>query len=133
MKKVTHELLPSLAWGGGIVLLALGAKFARGQGYIDHDTVLRLVIGANGLMIAYFGNRAPKMVAPSACARQITRFAGWSMVLSGLVYAGLWAFAPVSFALTAGTAVVALGIILTLGYGFKLRGQARAHGNRDAL
>ena len=53
--------------------------------------MLRVVIGINGLMIAYFGNRAPKTVAPSSHARQVTRVSGWSSVLSGLVYAGLWA------------------------------------------
>ena len=56
MKK---ELQVGLAWGGGIILLALTATFARNQGYIDQDAVLRIVIGANGLMIAWFGNRAP--------------------------------------------------------------------------
>ena len=40
----------------------------------------------------------PKAVVPSAYARQATRVAGWSMVLSGLVYAGLWAFAPIPVA-----------------------------------
>jgi hypothetical protein len=118
MKK---ELLVALAWGGGIVLLALGAKLAHNQGYIDHDTMLRLVIGINGLMIAYYGNRAPKAVAPSAYARQITRVAGWSLVLSGLVYAGFWAFAPIPLAITVGTGTVAAGMIVTLGYGLWLR------------
>lgn len=123
MKK---ELLVALAWGGGIVLLALGATFARSQGYIDQDTVLRVVIGINGLMIAYYGNRAPKAAAPSACARRIARVSGWSFVLSGLVYAGLWAFAPIPLAITLGTGAVAAGMIVTLGYFFWLRARARA-------
>jgi hypothetical protein len=123
MKK---ELLGPLAWAGGMVLLALGATFAREQGYIDQDTVLRVVIGANGLMIAYFGNRAPKAVAPSVYAQQITRVAGWSLVLSGLVYAGLWAFAPIPLAITAGSGAVVAGMIVTLAYCVWLRGR---HGN----
>lgn len=123
MKK---ELLVGLAWGGGIVLLALAAKFAFNQGHIDHDTMLRIVIGINGLMIAYYGNRAPKAVAPSAYARQVARVAGWSLVLSGLVYAGLWAFAPIPLAITAGTGAVAAGILVTLGYCFRLRARANA-------
>ena len=123
MKK---QLLGDLAWGGGIVLLALGASFARNQGYIDQDAVLRIVIGATGLMIAYFGNRAPKLIAPSAHARKITRVAGWSLFLSGLVYAGLWAFAPIPLAITLGCGSVAAGMIVTLGYCFWLRAQTRA-------
>jgi hypothetical protein len=120
-----RDLIVGLAWGGGIVLLALGAKFAEAQGFIDHDTVLRLVIGLNGLMIAYYGNRAPKAVAPSACARQLSRVAGWSMVLSGLIYAGFWAFAPIPLAITVGTGAVAAGMIVTLGYGLLLRAKAQ--------
>lgn len=128
MNKTTQELVPGLAWAGAIVVLAAGASFARQNGYIDQDTTLRLVIGVNGLMMAYFGNRAPKMVAPSACARQLSRFSGWSLVLSGLIYTGLWVFAPIQTAVIFGTAVVLAGVLATLGYGLKLRGQARAQG-----
>lgn len=126
------DLRVGLAWAGGIVLLALGATVARNQGYIDQDTVLRVVIGINGLMIAYYGNRAPKAVAPSACARQINRVAGWSLVLSGLVYTGLWAFAPIPLAITLGSGVVAAGMIVTLGYCLWLRARARVNAKAQA-
>jgi len=126
MNKTVQELVPGLAWAGAILVLAVGASFARQNGYIDQDTTLRVVIGVNGLMMAYFGNRAPKMVAPSACAQQLSRFAGWSLVLSGMVYAGLWVFAPIQTAVLFGTAVVLAGVLATLGYGLKLRARARA-------
>ena len=131
MNKTLNDLLPGLIWAGGILVLALGASFARSRGIIDQDTTLRLVIGVNGLMIAHFGNRTPKAVAPSACAQRVARFSGWCSVLSGLVYAGLWIFAPIPVAVTLGTAVVAGSIVLTLGYCFRLRAQARA-GKFDA-
>ena len=102
----------SLAWGGGIVLLSLAAAFARTRGYIDEYTML-WVVAMNGLMIAYYGNRAPKTIAPSALARKVTRFAGWSFVLSGLAYAGFWAFAPMPLAMTVGTVALAGGGALT--------------------
>jgi hypothetical protein len=57
---MNKELIAALVWGGGIIALALGATFARKLGYIDGDTVTRLVIGVNGLMIAYNGNRLPR-------------------------------------------------------------------------
>nr|WP_315588484.1 ammonium transporter [Sphingomonas psychrotolerans] len=117
------ELVPALIWAGGIILLALAATVARRQGYIDQDTVLRLVIGVNGLMIAYYGNRAPKAVAPSACAARIARVAGWSLVLSGLVYVGLWAFAPIPVAIAGGTAAVLTGMLVTLAYCLRSRAQ----------
>ena len=56
----------SLAWAGGIIALALGATFARKLGYIDGDTVTRVVIGLTGLLMAWYGNRIPKAVVPNA-------------------------------------------------------------------
>jgi len=126
MNPTLKQVLPDLACGGAIVVLALVASFARQQGVIDQDTVLRLVIGANGLMIAWFGNRLPKTVAPSACAAQVARFTGWSLVLSGLVYTGLWIFAPIQTAVILGTAAVAAGILATLAYCLRLRARAQA-------
>ncbi len=123
MKK---QLIGDLGWGVGIVMLALCATWARGEGYIDGDTVTRLVLGATGLMVAWFGNRMPKTIAPSARARQAQRVGGWSMALSGLVYAGLWAFAPVDIALIAGCGAIILGMAVTIGYCLSLRGRARA-------
>jgi hypothetical protein len=116
----------AFAWGGGILLLALGAKFAHGHGYIDKDMMLRIVIGVNGLMVVYYGNLIPKAVAPNANVRQVMRLSGWSQVSSGLVYIGVWAFAPIPLAVTIGTAAIATAMIVTLGYCFWLRSQGRA-------
>lgn len=123
---MNRDLVGSLAWGGGILVLALGASFARQQGYIDADTVTRLVLGATGLMVAWFGNRMPKTIAPGARARQAQRVGGWSMALSGLVYAGLWAFAPTDLALIGGCGAVILGIAITFFYCLSLRNRVKA-------
>ena len=48
------------------------------------------------------------------------------MVLSGLIYAGLWAFAPLDLAFTAGCAVVVAGLVMTIGYCLSLRRKAVA-------
>ncbi|MBC6982498.1 SdpI family protein [Caulobacter sp. 17J80-11] len=122
---MNKDLKGALAWGGGILVVALAASYARHHGYVDNDTVTRLVVGLNGLMIAWFGNRIPKTVVPSACARQAQRVAGWSMVLSGLAYAGLWAFAPMQVAITAGCGAVIAGIVVTIGYCLWLRARAK--------
>lgn len=118
---MNKEVVGSLAWGGGILVLALCASLARKLGYMDSETVTRIVIGANGLMIAWWGNRMPKAFVPNAAARQLRRFAGWSLVLSGLVYAGMWAFAPISVAVAVGCGAVAAGILMTFAYGLALR------------
>ena len=123
MKK---QLIADLSWGVGIVVLALGATYARKLGYIEAETVTRLVLGATGLMVAWFGNRTPKTFVPSARARQAQRVGGWSMALSGLVYAGLWAFAPFDVALIGGCGAILVGIAVTVGYCLSVRDRANA-------
>jgi len=123
---MNKDLIPGLVWGGGAIALALGATFARKLGVVDGDTVVRLVIGFNGLMIAWFGNRMPKNFVPSARARQVARVGGWSMVLSGLVYTGFWILAPIQTAVIGGSAAILLGLAVTIGYCLSLRGRTTA-------
>ena len=123
MKK---HLIADLTWGVGIVVLALGATSARKLGYIEAETVTRLVLGATGLMVAWFGNRMPKTFVPSTRARQAQRVGGWSMALSGLAYAGLWAFAPFDVALIGGCGAILVGIAVTVGYCLSVRDRANA-------
>ncbi len=123
---MNKELGLGLVWGGGLLAVALSVKFAQKLGYLDSDMATRLVIGANGLVIAWYGNRMPKVFVPNAFARQARRVGGWSMVLSGLAYTGLWAFAPMSIATTGGMAVIMAGIAVTLGYCLLARTRAKA-------
>ena len=123
---MNKEVMAGLAWGGVVLVLALGANFARKLGYIDGDTVTRMVVGINGLWIAWYGNRMPKVMVPHAGARRARRIAGWAMVLSGLVYAGLFAVAPIPVAAHAGAAAVLAGIAVTLGYCLSLRDKGKA-------
>lgn len=121
MNKVSKA---DIAWGGGIVVLAAVATLARQQGYIDEDASIRLVLGVTGLMLVWYGNRAPKAFIPDARTRQAARFSGWSMVLSGLVYAVLWGFAPFSVALVFGCGAVLAGVAATFLYCRSLRRDA---------
>ena len=122
---MNKDLIGNFAWGVGILVLALAASFARRQGYIDNETTTRLVIGATGLMIAWMGNRLPKTFVPSAKARQARRVAGWSLALSGLVYTGLWAFAPIPVAVAGGCGAIIAGMVVTIGYCLSLRDRAK--------
>ncbi len=119
-------LTTGIFWGGGIVALALVATVARQFGYIDAETVTRLVLGMTGLMVASYGNRMPKAFAPSATARRVSRVGGWSMALSGLVYAGFWAWAPIPVAVVGGCAAIIAGMMVTAGYCLSLRAAAGA-------
>lgn len=123
---MNKDLIGSFAWGGGIVAVAIAMTVARKMGYVDGDTVTRVVVGLNGLMIAWTGNRMPKAFVPSILARRVHRVSGWSLVLSGLIYAGLWAFAPIQTAVIGGSAAVLLGIAVTIGYCLMLRARAKA-------
>ncbi|MBX3477312.1 MAG: ammonium transporter [Brevundimonas sp.] len=123
---MNKEILKSLAVACAIIALALAATAARNAGLIEGETVTRLVMGAIGLMLVWYGNRMPKTFVPAARARQVQRFGGWSMVLSGLAYAGLWTFAPVSAAFTGGCAAVVAGIAATVLYGLGLRQKTAA-------
>ena len=125
---MNKEVVNSLAWGVGIVVLALIATGARKLGYIDGDMVNRIVLGATGLMVAAFGNRIPKTFTPSAGARKAQRVAAWSMVISGLIYAGLWAFAPFQTAVIGGCAAILIGMAVTFGYCLMLKNRAKAAG-----
>jgi hypothetical protein len=122
---MNKDLIGNLVWAGGILAVALGGTAARQMGYVDNDTLTRVVIGINGLMIAWFGNRMPKAFVPSVLARRVHRVGGWSLVLSGLVYAGLWAFAPFQIAVVGGCGAVLAGIAVTIGYCLALRARAK--------
>ena len=124
MKK---ELVGSLVWAGIMLVVASGAVFAQKLGYIEHDTTTRLTSGAIGLWMVWYGNLMPKTLVPvPACAGHARRIASWSMVLSGLVYAGVWAFAPIPVAVWAGTGAVFAGFAVTLGYCLSLRNKGKA-------
>lgn len=120
-----QELVGGLAWGIGIVILALTATFVRKLGYLDSETARRLVTGANGLVVAWMGNRMPKAFVPSACARRIRHVGGWSLFLSGLAYAGLWAFAPISVAVPVGIGAILVGMSVTVVYCLALRAKMK--------
>jgi hypothetical protein len=123
---MNKELMAALVWVGGTATVALGAIFALKLGHIDFDTFLRVVIGSYGLMIAWYGNRMPKTFVPSARLRQARRVSAWSQVLGGLVYTGLWAFAPIPLAIWGGLGALLAGSAVALGYCLSLQAKAKA-------
>jgi hypothetical protein len=123
---MNKELIEGFAWGGSIVALAIGATLAHKLGYIEADTVQRVIFGSIGLMVAGFGNRIPKAFVASAQARRAKRVAGWSMVLSGLIYAALWVLASFPVATWGGFAAILAGIAVTMGYCLSLPSKTKA-------
>lgn len=124
---MNKEIKAALIWAGGILALSLGAVTARRLGYVDGDTVTRLLMAVNGLWIVWYGNRIPKtVIGRSAQARQAQRVAGWSQVLSGLIYTGLFLFAPIRVATLVGAGAIFAGVAITLGYCLTLRDKRKA-------
>ena len=123
---MNKETRAAVAWAGGMLVLTAGTVVAHRLGYIDRDVVMRVEFGVLGLWIACFGNRIPKTFVRDVQARQAQRVSAWAQVLSGLVYAGLWAFAPIPVATWYGTAVILISVAVTLGYCLTLRSKAKA-------
>ena len=102
-----------LAWGllgaAILILLPLGAIAARSLGLVEdpgHDLPGRLYGVAAGLIIAAYGNIAPRKLvrydpdSPQPARKQaVIRFMGWTFVLAGLANAAIWAFvSPIDLA-----------------------------------
>lgn len=123
---MSKDVMGGLAWGVGILVAALGVRLARETGYLEAETGTRIVISLIGLMVAWFGNQMPKAFVPAAWARKVRRVGGWAMALSGLVYAGLWAFAPIPVAVVLGCGAIVAGMAVSIGYCFFLRAKTKA-------
>ena len=122
MKK---DLIAGLAWAGGLLAVAIGMTLARKLGYVDGDTVTRVVIAMNGLMIAWYGNLMPKRFFSCELARRVSRLGGWSMTISGLVYVALWVLAPIPVAVAVGSAAVLAGVAVPVAYCLSQRNKYR--------
>jgi peptidoglycan biosynthesis protein MviN/MurJ (putative lipid II flippase) len=113
-----------LALAAGLIVAALASKFAAGSGWIDTETAARIVQVVIGLVLVGYGNVLPKKLSrPRATAegerrtQTALRTTGWTMTLAGLVWAGLWAFAPEAVARPLGMLAVAAALATALGLG----------------
>lgn len=103
----------------GTLLLTL----ARKQGMIDGETATRGVMVLIGIGVILIGNRMPKMLdvppAPSlaiaALQQTVHRVGGWAMMLAGLVWVGLWVFAPRDVAQVGSVVAVGAGVAVMFG------------------
>ena len=116
-----------LAWGiagaAVLILLPLGAIAARSWGLVedpDHDLPGRLYGIAAGLIVAAYGNIAPRKLvrydpdSPRPAAKQAAiRFSGWAFVLGGLANAAIWALvSPIDLAALLSMIPLALALAL---------------------
>lgn len=113
----------SLALAVGFLALAAGLRYAASTGVIDEDMARRGVQVVIGLGLAAYGNLMPKQrgtmrgsIRAETAAQAALRVGGWSMALAGLIYAALWAFAPLAFADAVSVFVIAGATLLTLAF-----------------
>lgn len=108
-----------------VLLMVLAYK----QGMIDRETLMRGGMVVCGLGLAAIGNMMPKMLdgppprtlAVAQLKQSIHRVGGWAMMLSGLAYAGLWAFAPLAAAATWAMIAITAGVaVMFANYGWRV-------------
>ncbi len=126
-RAIWKSVRTSLVVGGLQVAAGLLLSQAYRQGLIDAETMMRGVMVIIGLGLAAIGDRVPKSpdgptpptLKLAALRQSILRAAGWSLVLGGLAFAGLWAFAPLGVAQVA--SMIALGGALAVMCGLVAR------------
>jgi hypothetical protein len=103
----------------GTLLLTVAHKLF---GWIDNDTTTRALMVLFGLFLAAMGNTMPKQndgpPSPTpelvAVRQSITRVGGRAMLIGGLVWAVLWAFAPRDVAQVGGILAIVTAVIVML-------------------
>ncbi|HST36197.1 MAG TPA: hypothetical protein VLK25_06170 [Allosphingosinicella sp.] len=132
MTEKQKQLAWAIAGAAVLILLPLGALAARSWGLVedaDHDLAGRLYGVAAGLIIAAYGNIAPRKLvrydpgSPRLAAKQAAmRFSGWAFVLGGLANAAIWAFVwPTDLAAMLSMVPLALALILSFARCGRLR------------
>lgn len=119
-----RHVLFSLKLAAVMVGSALLMTWARKQGWLDADQIVRGYNIIMGLALAAYGNAMPKMMHPTpprsiheaTLAQAIARVSSWSMTLAFLAWAALWAFAPQPVALIGGIVAVGTSVVVMLGY-----------------
>jgi hypothetical protein len=126
-KSVWKSVRTSLVVASVQIAAGLLLSYAKKQGLIDADTMVRGVMVIIGLGLAVIGNDIPRArdgielptVELAALRQAAMRAAGWSLMLGGLAIAGVWAFAPRDVAQVG--SMIALGGSLAVMCGFVTR------------
>lgn len=110
----------SLGLAAAILGLSLGLSFLDNTALLSENGANRIMQIAIGLLLAGYGNFMPKDIentGSSPRAFTAVRVGGWALTIGGLIYAGLWAFAPYPVADAWSMISVGIAVLITLGYG----------------
>lgn len=114
----------ALLLAGGILVGTALLPIANKAGWIDRDTTVRGVMVLIGLMLVIVGNAMPKKhegpppqsVGEIAVRQSITRVGGWALLLGGLAWTILWAFAPRDLAQVGSIVAVGTASVVMVAY-----------------
>ncbi len=116
-------ILQSLAMAAAMLLATALLKYAAVTHLIGPEVATRGVQVVIGVWLAAYANFMPKTLPsahPSirlaALRQSILRFSGWLFTLSGIAYAGFWAFAPEPIARVGAIVAVACALVGTVAY-----------------
>lgn len=115
-----NSIRRGIVFGGLILAISLGLKLAGSPGAVDHaDFSKRAVMAIMGVFLMSIGNAMPKTFTPrsalrcdAAKAQAFHRFAGWTWVLTGLVFATAWLVLPIHWASLATFVVLPCGMLI---------------------
>ena len=123
--RAKKSIRSALILAGGMLVGTLVLTIAhKAFGLIDNETTTRGVMVLIGLMLVVVGNGMPKQqdgppqqsVGEITTRQSILRVGGWAMMLGGLIWVGLWAFAPRDLAQIGSIAAVGTAVVVMLIY-----------------
>jgi len=121
LKSLRSALILAGAQVAGALILTLANRMF---GWIDDETATRGVMILIGFGLMTIGNAMPKQhegppsqtVRDIAIRQSITRVGGWMMMLGGLIWIGLWVFAPRDLAVSGGITAVGAASLVMMAY-----------------
>jgi hypothetical protein len=121
----TTRITSNLALAGFLIAVSLGLVYLRRMGVVGAEMPTRGAMVLTGILLAIYGNVIPKSASRvSAKGESLERVTGWATVLAGIVYAAIWAFAPIQIAAVASMGAVLVGFVSVVGYCMWLRSSA---------
>jgi len=95
--RVRKEIVSAIILAGLILLGSISASMAKEFGMIDAELSKRIVGIIIGIVLIVMGNYMPKKLVAlgdTNCShtksQSIQRFMGWTFVIAGMLYAGVW-------------------------------------------
>lgn len=123
LSRAKNEIFFGLKLAAVMIAGALLLAMARRLGWVNAEQVMRGQNVIIGLALAAFCNVMPKRMHGSprsvyhaTLAQAVGRVGGWAMTLAFLVWAALWAFAPLNLARIGAMAAVIAGVAVMIGY-----------------